>query len=497
MYWANFLHVYQPAEQQQDILASIVTQSYRPLFSGFARQKNVRLTLNITGALLELLDTHGYRDLIDDLRRAGGEGRLEFTGSAKYHALLPFLRQDEVVRQVKLNNETNRYFLGGAYKPRGFFPPEMAYVPRLAKIVADLGFEWILLDEIAYSGQVGKIDYSQRYRIAGTKLGVYFRERRTSNLIMSAVVRSQKTLQQAMRADLRGERYLITAMDGETFGHHRPGLEKLLFQIFATKGFTLKTISELAPHYPRVVAVKPHTSTWASSEHDIERGIQFLSWSDPSNAIHAWQWKLLHLTERSVRHALARGVSRKRLRAKMDIALASDHFWWASAKPWWSVEMIEDGAYRLLDVLRSVPRLSKQKLALASRYYENIVSTAFLWQRTGKIRSMMREQMETLRIPFKERTLGRGGAERGVYYAFLTMMRHLEKRAAQHGEYEQAILWRDAIHKLEHKSDIYDAVNAIDLLRVQIPHQQVEKTIAQYKRRYQKIRGGQPEQRGG
>ena len=61
---------------------------------------------------------------------------------------------------------------------------------------------------------------------------VYFRERRMSNLIMSAVVRSPETLKEAMAEDLKSSRYLITAMDGETFGHHRPGLEKLLFDIF-------------------------------------------------------------------------------------------------------------------------------------------------------------------------------------------------------------------------------------------------------------------------
>jgi len=45
-------------------------------------------------------------------------------------------------------------------------------------------------------------------------------------------------------------------------------------------------------------------------------------------------------------------------RKMMDSALASDHFWWASAKTLWSMEMIEDGAYRLLETLQSVPQVS-------------------------------------------------------------------------------------------------------------------------------------------
>ncbi len=35
MNWLNFLHFYQPANQQADILEAIVTQSYRPIFKNF------------------------------------------------------------------------------------------------------------------------------------------------------------------------------------------------------------------------------------------------------------------------------------------------------------------------------------------------------------------------------------------------------------------------------------------------------------------------------
>ncbi len=496
MYWANFLHIYQPAEQQPDILEAIITQSYRPILEYIKNNKRVKLTFNVNGALLELFDKYKYYKLIDILKAAGKEGRIEFTSSTKYHAFLPFLEEDEIVRQIKINDETNRFFLGDAYQPKGFFPPEMAYKEELAKIISDLGFKWIILDEIAYSGEPGKVDYSKICKIKNTDLLVFFRERRLSNLIMSAVVRSQKTLVEAMKEDLKSSRYLITAMDGETFGHHRPGLEKMLFDIFEAPEFELIQISDIPKYYKEVVEITPVKSTWASSKEDIEKNIQFLSWSDPENIIHKWQWELVNLVLKEVK-AMDKKHSRYDLvRKKMDLALASDHFWWASAKPWWSLEMIEDGAYRLLSTIRAISDISKEKLEKARDYYEKIVSTAFNWQRTGRIRAMMQEQKSILRIPFKDRTIGRGGAEKGVYYAFIDMMKKLEKKATKQGEYEKAILWRDAIYKLKNKLDIYDTINAIDLLRVEIPHEEVEKTIEKYKAKYREIRGGQPEQRG-
>ena len=496
MYWANFLHFYQPAEQQPDVLETIVVQSYRPLIEGIKKSKRVRLTVNINGTLLELFDTYGYKDIIDDLRTLGEEGRIEFTSSIKYHALAPFLNEDEIVRQIKMDNETNTFFLGGSYQPQGFFPPEMAYSEELPVVISSLGFKWMILDEIAYDGYVGHVDYKKIYKVAGTSMLVFFRERRLSNLIMSAVVRSRESLLEAMKDDMRSGRYVLTAMDGETFGHHRPGLEKMLFDVFAAPEFELIKISDISGYYTEAKEILPVKSTWASSRKEIEENTQFLSWSDPENIIHQWQWKFTDLVLKEV-SAMNKNHSRHALvRKKMDLALSSDHFWWASAKPWWSLEMIEVGAYRLLDTIRHTPDVSTEVLEEARNYYEKIITTAFNWQRTGKIRQMMKEQKSILRIPFKDRTIGRGGAEEGVYWAFVDMMKQLEKEAAAKGEYEKAILWRDAIYKLENKLDIYDTINAIDLLRVQIPHKEVEETIERYKDTYRQIRGGQPEQRG-
>lgn len=496
MRWANFLHLYQPAGQQPDILEALVNQSYRPLLEGFKKHRRVRFTLNISGTLLELFDKYKYRNLIDILKELGREKRVEFTSSAKYHAFLPFLEKQEIIRQIRINDESCRFFLGETYKPKGFFPPEMAYHEKLAEIIDDLGFEWIILDEIACGGKIGDVDYKKIYRIKNTKLKVFFRERRLSNLIMSAVVRSRETLLQAMSNDLKSSRYLITAMDGETFGHHRPGLEKMLFEVFKTEEFELIKISEIPNYYKDIKELVPVRSTWASNQQDIKKNTQFLSWLDPENGIHYWQWALTNLVLNEVYRMDNAHPRYELVRKKMDVALSSDQFFWASAKPWWSVEMIEIGAFNLLNTIRHIHDVNPKKLDKARNYYEKIVSTAFNWQRTGKIRQMMQEQKSILRIPFKDRTIGRGGTEKGVYYAFIDMMKGLEKKAAKAGEYEKAILWRDAIYKLEHKLDIYDVINAIDLLRVEISHQEVEKIIKKYKEKYLVIRGGQPEQRG-
>lgn len=496
MRWANFLHIYQPAGQQPDVLEAIVAQSYRPLIENLLSHEGAKITLNVNGSLLELFDQYGYHDLIEGLAEAGRLGRIEFTGSAKYHALLPFLPADEVLRQVEINTETNRHYLGDVYQPKGVFLPEMAYDPKLAPILERAGFEWMLLDEIALNGAVEAVDYTKRYRVEGTKLGVYFRERRISNLIMSAVVRHADQLEGALRLDLASDRYVLTGMDGETFGHHRPGLENLLFEIFNRPELHLVTVSELGEFYPEVVDCRPVASTWASSPQDIAQGIQFISWNDPQNEIHRLQWRLRDLVLDEFYKLDKTNPEWPRLRHLLDIALASDQFFWASAKPWWSVDQIEEGAYNLFDIIRQQPGADPAQVETAQQLYDRINGTALAWKRTGKVVAMQRNQNETLRIPFKERTYEKGGRERKIYEAFIDMMKEQERQTAAKGEYEAAIMWRDAVYKIEHKTDIYEAIHAVDLLRTRLPNDEIERTLDKYTTEYRRIRGGQPEQRG-
>ncbi len=496
MLWGQFLHLYQPHGQDPDVLEAIVEQCYRPVLEGIVSREHAKITININASLLELFDEHGYHDLIDMLKQGGSQGNIEFTSSAKYHALLPFLPETEMRRQLATNDETNRQYLGDVYQPRGVFLPEMAYSPEVAPVLDAAGYDWVLLDEIAHKGDTGTIDYTKLYTIKDTNLNVFFRQRRVSNLIMSAVVRSAEKLEEAMREELETAGYLVTGMDGETFGHHRTGLENLLFEIFDSSAFDLVRISDLLNEYEETEEVEPVASTWASSKKDIDEGVQFLTWNDPDNEIHVLQWKLRDLVLEQFYRLDENDPAFDDLRHKLDYGVASDQFFWASARPWWSIEMIEEGAYALLQIIQQQPGVKQDVRDTALDYYNQILGTAFEWKRSGKIARIRQQHKEGVRIPFKERTVEEGGEEEGVYRAFVDMMRRQEQQASDNQDYEEAIIWRDAVYKLEHKLDIYDAMHVADLLRTRLPNDDVEDMIEEYKNQYRYIRGGQPEQRG-
>ena len=374
------------------------------------------------------------------------------------------------------------------HQPKCFFPPEMAYDSKVGKIVHELGYPLIMLDEISYDG--GKT-YPPKDRLFGLKivedLTIIFRERRMSNAIMSSVIRDKKDFFQALGEDLKKNQYLCTAMDGETFGHHRPGLEKFLFKIVSFNNPKQIFLSEAPKYFKTEGKIIPLASTWASSQWDIKKGFQFYSWRNPKNEVHKMQWRLLNYVRNLAR---TRKLS-ETIEEKLDKALASDQFFWASGEPWWSIEMIEKGAWMVLDTFKSFPSLTRSQIKKGEEYYRLVLSTAFWWQRSGKIESMAKKYREAVKIPFKERTLEVGKPE--VYYAFIDLMRKKMREAAKKKNFEKAILWRDALWKLETKNDIYDAIHAVDLLRTEMPDSQIRELMDKYKEKYKKITPGQPE----
>ncbi|GAC1600840.1 MAG: hypothetical protein NVS3B29_01780 [Candidatus Saccharimonadales bacterium] len=496
MYWANLLHFYQPYRQKREIIDAIVAQCYRPVAQGLLDNPDGKITVNFTGVLLDQLAEYGYMDVIEMYAEAARRGQVEFVASAKYHTTLPLLEPTEALRQIQINDEANAKYLGEAYQRRGIFLPEMAYAPALAPLLERAGFDWVMLDELAHSGRIGGVDYTKQYQIEGTNLRAFFREHRLSATIMSAGPRRTAELKEAVGPAIGERRMIVTGMDGETFGHHRVGHEQLLFEMFRDAEINMVRMSDLLELFPETLSVPTVACTWASSEYDIEKGIQFVSWNDPENPIHQLQWELMNLVTKSVHEADTTAPGYAAARYKLDPALASDQFFWATAQPWWMIEHIEAGAYYLLDTLQSVPDLAAETLERGLKLYQHILWMSYDWQRTGKVNDVKSSgQDDKIRIPLAENTVEKGGQEAAAWDAYMDILQTEEQAATERADYEAAILWRDARYKLEHKLDIYDAWYVTDLLKYRLPNGRVEEVIAQYKARYDHIRGGQVEQR--
>jgi len=381
MHIAIFLHFYQPPTQKRDLIVRVAKESYIPVVRGLLRNPRGKITLNIAGCLLSKLDQHGYSGLISQIRQLVSKGRIELVGSSAYHAFLPKLPEAQIIHQIELQEEVLHRYFGTNLTLKGFFPPEMAFIPRMSKIIQKRGYEWIILDSFAKRGShahapLYKDKDGMRY---------FFRHRPASYALVADDMQSVQDFSDMVEKLTNGKLYRILALDGETFGHHRPGHEGLLDKIYRSEDITLHTISELEHLGLESLTIKPHKSSWTILDNNRSVHQPFVRWNDPENEIHHMQWELTELAINTPHDAKSQ--------KKLDSALFSCQYWWASARPWWQIEMIESGAHALLQAVIYSHATARHKRKAVDLYH-NIVATAFDWMRSGKMQRRVNQEHE-------------------------------------------------------------------------------------------------------
>lgn len=387
VYWALLLHWYQPPTQLHRVLKSVCEESYRPLLKLFRDFSHARATVNINAVLTETLSDHGMSDVIDALRDLGARGQIEFTGSAKHHAILPLIDRGEMLRQIKLNEETNRFFFGESYRPRGFFPPELCYSRELIGPVAESGHEWLLLSGIACP--VGwPVDVIYEVSLGDRALAVFFRDDLLSNRVSFRETDARGFIEHLSRMAPGGKSvYVVTAMDAETFGHHvKDWVHGFLAEVYRAVPGKVEpvTLSQLLDLFPRGHRIEPRPSSWSTSPDDLERGNPYPLWKSPDNVIHQLLWQHLRIVVELVGKAVEIAASDEAkhhaqlARETLDRALHSDQFWWASRRPMWEPNIVNRGLMEqreaILNAYKAIQLSERSEDAKREYYYRYIAA---------------------------------------------------------------------------------------------------------------------------
>lgn len=425
IYWAPFLHFYQPPTQFHAILEKVSNESYRPLLRMLREHPSARLTINICGVLTEMLKEQGGEDIIGLIKELAVNGQIEFVDSAKYHAILPLMPQEEMRRQIELNRKTNSFFFKDAYKVQGFFPPEMCYSDKLATLLNNMGYTWILVSGIACQD---KWPLDVIYKIP-FGLNVFYRDDILSNKISFHNTDSSGFISELVNlSEDKKDIYVITAMDAETFGHHIHNWEKLfLAEVYekiedthfhryndikqradlvethkkvAEEGkeaeVEVVTISELLKKMPVKDSKAPKASSWSTSKEDLAKRNYYPLWKGRGNAIHSLQWEHVKICFDVLKEALKLqdNEESKRYydiaRALLDGAIHSCQFWWANKdRGMWDINLVNKGLLLQEEVIvnayKSI-RLSKANEEVKNRFYYKVVASRDL---ASKIRDQL------------------------------------------------------------------------------------------------------------
>lgn len=352
MLWINFLHCYQPANSDSYKISEAADDSYKRIVSALLKNPSAKFTLNISACLLDRLSELKHFSLLEKIEQLIENGQIELVGSAAYHALLPLVSDNEIIWQIKENERIiKKYFPN--IKLKGFFLPEMAYSPRVAKIIKSLKYSWIILDEISYQGSK-KINFNKIYKDKQSGLNVIFRSRKYSNCYPPDEI--YNNLNKLKKDDI-----VISASDGELYGLRHRDFSGKLEKVLSEKKVKTITISKYISKFKKIDNILLRKSNWESSEKNLIEKKPYHLWYDKDNEIHLRLWELVNLSLYFM-NKYKKDANYNWARWHISRGLASCTFWWASANDFkhnfgphaWSPDEIERGSDEMIRAIRSL-----------------------------------------------------------------------------------------------------------------------------------------------
>jgi len=292
--------MYQPSFQDGRVLRQIDKECYKPLLRMFEEHDNVKISLNINAVLIEMLYEFDLSDTIEILQNLVSSNKIEITGTAKFHPILPLIPQKESERQIEINEEILRKEFN-QWERGGFFPPEMSISSQVAKYIRELGYKWVIV-----SGVACPVDWStDQIYTSPNGLLLFFRDDILSNKIAfnnitaKGFVEEIKGKVKKNKEQKQKDKFIITGMDSETFGHHikkfeRTFLSKALELINDQKEIKIEFISDLSKFFPiNKEKIIPKDSSWSSTYDDMKADIPYSLWDHPDNRVHTLYWKIV------------------------------------------------------------------------------------------------------------------------------------------------------------------------------------------------------------
>lgn len=369
-FYSSLLHIYQPPTQDVDVLKRINKECYEPLFSVIEENENAKFSLNVNGVLIEMLLNHGMGETVEKIKNLHQEGKIEILGTAKFHPILPLIPEKEISRQITLNEELNQEVFPG-WKPQGFFPPEMAISPEVADLIKLNGYKWVILSGIACPTDWA---YNRIYQTP-KGLQLFFRDDILSNKIafknitpkdfvksLNSIFLPEEYEKDINEKENNNNRYVISAMDGETFGHHIANYEKTfldkLLKLCKKEEIKMTFISELDGYFPiSEKKINPKSSSWSTTNADLLASVPYPLWKHPDNDVHRYYWKIMKSLHKLIEMADKLDLTQSwdvenhynTARWFFDRGIYSCPAWWANPlKGMWSPNLIYKGVELLM-----------------------------------------------------------------------------------------------------------------------------------------------------
>jgi len=211
------LHDHQPIDNFDEVMAEGCAKSYIPFFEIMGEYPELRISLHVSGCLLEWMKANSPAtfEKIGQLARAG---RIEIIGGGFYEPIMTMLPKRDRVGQVRRFSEYLEREFG--QKVRGAWVAERVWEQPLVSSYAEAGIGYVVLDDFHFKNaglEEKELDGAYVTEDEGNVIRVFASDERLRYSIPFA--NPEKTIEILKSAsELRENALLVYGDDGEKFG---------------------------------------------------------------------------------------------------------------------------------------------------------------------------------------------------------------------------------------------------------------------------------------
>jgi alpha-amylase len=141
------IHSHQPLGNFPWVFEDAYSRAYLPMLEALERHPGIHVSLHYSGCLIDWL-AQNHAEFFSLLKALLARGQVELMGGGYYEPILPAIPDADKLGQIrKMGDFIHREF---GMQPSGMWLAERVWEPYLAKILAEAGVEWTLVDDTAF-----------------------------------------------------------------------------------------------------------------------------------------------------------------------------------------------------------------------------------------------------------------------------------------------------------------------------------------------------------
>jgi len=233
--FAIALHFHQPVGNFTEVFDRVYDRCYRPFLEYLPYYPDIKLTLHISGSLLDYFKKE-RPEILELIKGLLSKGQIELMGGPYYEPILPAIPSRDIKGQVELMSKAMRDEF--KYKPSGMWIPERVWQPAILKDLLKTGMSYCILDDTHLLRAGLKKEDTYGYFTTGGPLkniAVFSSDKMLRYIIPFKGAEETIKYFKEVSKD-RDESLLVYADDVEKFGEW-PGTYDLVYKKGWLKGF--------------------------------------------------------------------------------------------------------------------------------------------------------------------------------------------------------------------------------------------------------------------